>query len=52
MFSDAESSFQLDAANAGSVREIIWTMFFSFPVFLYTFNWIVDGKKKIPSKIS
>lgn len=22
MFSDAESSFQLDAANAGSVREI------------------------------
>lgn len=30
MFSDAESSFQLDAANAGSVREIIGVMFFPF----------------------
>lgn len=45
MFSDAESSFQLDTANAGSVKEIIWAMSFSLRVFLYTFNWIVDGKK-------
>lgn len=45
MFSDAESSFQLDAANAGSVREIIWMMFFPFLFSYIHFIELVMAKK-------
>lgn len=50
MFSDAESSFQLDTANAGSVREIIGVMFFPFLFSYIHLIKLLMAKKKKNSK--
>lgn len=51
MFSDAKSSFQLDTANAGSVRKIIGVIFFPFLFsYIHLIELLMAKKKKIQAK--